>query len=330
MKNYNTNDKNVNFLSDMDKKGKERPWKDHKMRSLELSQSYSRLGLKNKFTRIAYCGSLLEFRKYTGSNLKLHNANFCKVRLCPMCAWRRSIRTYSQVSKVMNEVQGKYRFLFLTLTCKNVIDEDLNSQIDILFHAFNKLSERKPFKKSIKGWFRALEVTHNIDLDTYHPHFHIILVVSKSYFTDKAYYISQEKWTAIWKSCLKCSYTPIVDIRTFKSNNSMLLGKSIAETAKYTVKSNDYIVKDVEGKIDEEKTDRSVWYLDGALSRRRLIAYGGILKDIHKRLNLKNDDEEDLIHTSDEEEIREDLEYIILRYRWGIGYNNYIMLESDQ
>lgn len=143
----------------------------------------------------------------------------------------------------------EYRFIFLTLTCRNAEGEDLSSIIDNLFHAYKKLTERKVFKQSVKGWFRALEVTHNLDkksssFDTYHPHFHVILMVNKSYFTDKDYYLSQKKWTSLWKDCLKVDYTPVVDVRAFKTRSKISVSKSVAEAAKYTVKDNDYIVKD--------------------------------------------------------------------------------------
>ena len=55
-----------------------------------------------------------------------------------MCSWRRSLKIFGQVSQVMNKAldNEEYRFLFLTLTCKNVYGEDLSNQIDNLFYAF--------------------------------------------------------------------------------------------------------------------------------------------------------------------------------------------------
>lgn len=194
------------------------------------------------------------------------------------------------------------------------------------------MTKRKRFKQSIKGYFRALEVTHNLDytsnsFDTYHPHFHIILVVNKSYFDDKRYYISQNEWTEIWKSCLKVDYTPIVDVRRFKDTKGQGVSKSIAEVAKYTVKDKDFIVRDdVTMEIVETMTDDAVLILDKALAYRRLTSYGGILKDIHKKLNLDDPEDGDLVNT-DNEDLREDLDYIIERYRWNIGYRQYLKVD---
>ena len=80
----------LEILSDKDKNGKERPWRDNKLKTLELAESYKRLGMKKSY-RVAECGTYLEYKRFFEDNSrKLHQANFCKVRLCPMCSWRRS------------------------------------------------------------------------------------------------------------------------------------------------------------------------------------------------------------------------------------------------
>jgi len=299
-----------------------------------LAESYRRLGYDNKYYRVKDCGTFLEFRRYQDQSLKLNQANFCKVRLCPMCSWRRSLKIYGQVSKVMNEVV-KYEdleFIFLTLTTRNCEGQHLSKTIDNIFNAFNNMTKRVKYKKAIKGHFRALEVTHNLNInsdwfDTYHPHLHCILVVNKSYFTDTKSYITQEEWSTLWKDVLKVDYTPIVDVRRFKDRNGKGIEKSIAETAKYTVKSDDYIVRDdVTNEVIEHLTDDAVFILDKALAHRRLTAFGGILKEYHKKLNLDDAEYGDLVNT-DNEELREDLEYIIERYSWNIGYKQYLRVD---
>lgn len=321
-------------LKDLTKTGKERPWREKKLKTIELAESYFRLGDK-KYYRIRDCGSFLEYKKHieTGEK-KLNRANFCKVRLCPMCSWRRSLKIYGQASQVMDKAleEKSYRFLFLTLTCKNVYGEDLSNQINNLFYAFNKMSKRKIFKQAIKGWFRALEVTHNLDktsdnYDTYHPHFHMILMVNESYFTDPKYYITHEDWVKLWKSCMGVDYDPMVNIKAFKTGTKFETQKSISEVAKYSVKDDDIIIKNEDGQIDEELTDDAVFILDKALAHRRLVAFGGKLREIQQELKLDDMENGDLIHTNNEDELRDDLEYVIERYKWGVGYNQYVKLD---
>lgn len=270
-----------------------------------------------------------------------------------MCAWRRELKIFSQVSKVICSINTSvnYRYLFLTLTCRNISATELPAMLDLLFRAFKRMFERKVIKKAIKGWFRALEVTHDVNkkitkemyygckekhmnsrksyydnlgltvgddnpnYDMYHPHFHLILLVNKSYLNHD--YISQKKWTSLWKESLQCNYTPIVHIQPFKNSK----GKEVAEVSKYTVKDNDYLVKG-----DLELTDRTVVTLDTVLAHRRLIAFGGLFKDEHKRLNLSDIERDtDLIHIDEDREIISDeVVFVMERYKWNVGYSNYI------
>ena len=335
--NYNINDVKDKLLIDVNKDGKVTDWQGKKLKTIELAESYRRLGeeFKSKHYRVRDCGTFLEFKKFINHNsMKLNKANFCKVRLCPMCSWRRSLKIYGQVSKVMNEVSknNDYDYIFLTLTTRNCKANELSQSIDNIFNGFKKLTKRKRYKQSIKGHFRALEVTHNLNInsdwfDTYHPHLHCILVVNKSYFTDTKSYITQEEWATLWKNVLRVDYTPIVDVRRFKDRNGKGIEKSIAETAKYTVKSDDYIIHDdVTNEVIETLTDDAVFILDKALAHRRLTAFGGILKEYHKKLNLDDAEYGDLVNT-DNEELREDLEFIIERYSWNIGYKQYLRVE---
>ena len=312
---------------DINKNGKDNNWKERKESNLKLADSYKRLGFK-KYYRVVDCSTFLEFGVTKSSNLKLLKANFCKVRLCPMCAWRRSLKIFGQVSKVMDLVEKNYnyKYLFLTLTVKNCYGEDLKDTLDLMTYSFNKLSERKAFKQAVKGYFRSLEITYNKKDNTYHPHFHLILAVNESYFKDTRIYLTQNDWTNLWKESLKVDYTPVVDVRRVKSKNKDF-GKVIAETAKYTVKADDYLIKDEDGKIDEELTDNVVKTLDKALHRKRLVSFGFIFKEIHKMLKLDDTEDGSLENTDNEDELRDDLTDIILRYQWNIGIKNYKLVE---
>lgn len=321
--NNNTKKEKLQVFEDTNKRGKPIDWRGKKLDTNELSKSYARIGqfFKGKAERTGDCGDFLEFTKRKDDSLALTRANFCKVRLCPMCSWRRSLKLFGQVSRVMDhaEENHNFRYLFLTLTVKNCYEEDFKETLDNMTKAFNKMTRRKKFKSAIKGYFRALEVTYNPIDDSYHPHFHIIFAVSTTYFKDQ--YINQKEWGNLWKDCLNVDYDPIVDIRALKKNNK----KEVSEVAKYTVKSDDFLIKE-DGKINEEITDKVVKTLDLGLHRKRLVSFGFIFKDIHKKLNLDDAEQGDLVNT-DNEEIREDLTDTIIRVQWNIGFKNYFIRE---
>lgn len=374
--NYNMNEKRCqmqNFeigvvLTDKKSNGKERPWKEHKLESTSLGDSYGRLFIKtgfekylNRHHRCYGCGSYLEFRLVEDGLIKLKRANFCQIPLCPMCAWRRSLKLSANVGKAMKalEVDG-YRFIFLTLTVESVTGKEVLNTMDKLCQAFNRLSKYKMFKDSVKGWFRALEVTHdtkrkitktiykerkeyydnrnlkigdvNPNFDTYHPHFHVMLAVNKSYFKKKSEYITHEKWVNMWQKALKVEYTPIVNVKAVKDGN----GGSAREVAKYSVKSGDYLVgeRDEETKflvkVDEEMTDDVVAILTDALHKRRLVGWGGICDEKRKELDIEADVLAD-VNIDGGNDGKKDEQEIILIYRWfGVGFMNYKLTEIRQ
>ncbi|SES71510.1 protein rep [Anaerobranca gottschalkii] len=280
------------------------------MLTLQLADSYKRIGLKDKAFRVKYCSCELSFKvNYHTGERKLHSMKSCQVRLCSICNWRRSLKIFGQVSKVMDYAlqEQEYRFIFfLTITCKNIEGHELSRQIDNLFYAFKKLVLKAKVKKAVKGWFRAYRL-------------HIILMVNKSYFKKTDLYLSQEEWTSLWKDCLKVDYTPVVDVRAFKTGTKKQTAKSVAETVKYAVKDTDYLIEN-----NKDLTDKTVLELDGALANRRLIAFGGELRKIHKLLNLDDPEDGDLVNTDNEEELRDDVKYSIEVYNWYIGYKQYI------
>ena len=292
-----------------------------KMQNNDLYMSYKRLGWLKKADRLLDCGSDLEFRMPADGTgeAKLHFANFCKDRLCVMCSWRRSMKIFGQVSKIMDIIQNQYAFIFITLTVQNCSGENLKETINTLNTGFNLLSKTAQWKHAIKGCFKALEITHhpeylrNIE---YHPHFHLICAVNKSYFTSRDY-ISHSEMVSLWQKACKLDYAPSVDVRTVKTEKTnkeeISIKKAVCEVAKYTIKSSDIL------KGDFEEIDRTVKAFINGITGRRLCSFTGIFKETAKQLKLDDLNDGDLINT-DNEEVRQDVAYIIVKYRWQIGY----------
>ena len=67
---------------------------------------------------VKFCGTCLEFQPLDEEIKRLIKANFCRVPLCPMCQWRKSIRVFKDVSEVMRIISMRkvnYVPLFLGL-----------------------------------------------------------------------------------------------------------------------------------------------------------------------------------------------------------------------
>lgn len=220
-----------------------------------------------------------------------------------------------QTSRIVDEAikqEPKGRFFFLTLTVKNVEGEALNSTISQLTKSFDRLFRRAKVKKNLLGYLRSVEVTHNENDNTYHPHIHVLMMVRPSYFQSKKDYITQKEWSDMWSQSLKVSYKPMVDVRAVKEKGKGLRG-AVLETAKYPTKP---IKLDIENKqvVDD---------LYNGLYRKRQLGYGGLFKTIKKQLALDDVESGDLIHTSDDKEsISKGTEIVAI---WNASKQNYYL-----
>lgn len=328
-------------LKDRSSTGRERPWRTHKRTSRAIAASLWRIyqehpkknaWAKKRSDRIQQCSNYLQFGDYANTETgevtrRLVAAQFCRDRLCPMCAWRKSLVMFSQISQIMDWVSEREKVvpIFLTLTVKNCAGDDLEQTVDLLLKSWSRMmtsrGRRKPWQVS-RGWFRALEITYNAKTDEWHPHLHAIVLVEPDYFTDEGKYIDHDAWIAEWKWALGVDYDPSVDVRTVKGDRA----KAVAEVAKYTVKPGELLDLD-----DAEGTDRRVALLAQVLKGRRLTALGGIMKEAKAALKLEDVEQADLVLTDAEKaEMRGEVLVALIRFEWQIGQTNYICTEVQQ
>ncbi|WP_454311147.1 protein rep, partial [Staphylococcus epidermidis] len=222
------------------------------------------------------CNTFLSFvADKTLEKQKLYKSNLCKNRFCPVCAWRKARKDALGLSLMMQYIkqQENKEFIFLTLTTPNVISGELENEIKRYNNAFRKLIKRKKVGSVIKGYVRKLEITYNKKRDDYNPHFHVLIAVNKSYFTDKRYYISQKEWLELWRDVTGISEITQVQVQKIRQNNN----KELYEMAKYSGKDSDYL-------INQKVFDAFYKSLKG----KQVLVYSGLFKDAKKK--LKNGD----------------------------------------
>ena len=206
-----------------------------------------------------------------------------------------------QAQKVIGEVikeKPKARWLFLTLSTKNSIDgKHLDQSLKEMSKAFNKLKMYSKVKKNLIGFMRSTEVTVNKKDGSYNQHMHVLLCVENTYFKNKENYISQSEWVTLWQKALQVDYKPVANIKAIKPNKKgdKDIQAAIKETSKYSVKSSDYLTG------NHEKDAEIVNDLEQGLHKKRMLSYGGLLKQKHKILNLDDAEDGNLIKTSDDE-----------------------------
>ena len=321
-------------LEDRSRNGRVKPWRLHKQTTEKLGECYIILGWEAKAFNVQRCASHLEFQKCRideKHHAKLVDANFCRDRMCSQCQWRKSMRQFGVAVKVGHELRRRERaegksesqFIFLTLTIPNVPLEKLSDAIDGLFKGWDRLRKRREVGKVINGYHRALEISYNAQTNTFHPHIHAAIVVSPTYFAGHSY-IKRDRWLEMWQEAMRMPEITQVDVRKIRGKKGQdEITSGFAEACKYSLKYWASTLSKEEQKRIKTKAKAAgvdfgmeghIWLRESleesadvvgklslALHGRRLVQFGGVLRDIKRELKLKDAEEGgDLVNTSDE------------------------------
>lgn len=137
-----------------------------------LYKSKTTHNLTRKGQSVLECGTSLEFQHYFNAEdtRTLNSANFCKHKLCPMCAWRWHLKQSVIIQRAFDNL-GKQDFYHLVLTIPNIkfMTKDFLSKLREKAGLF-----MQKVAKSI-DYLISFEIT--IDSEgNYHPHYHILYI----------------------------------------------------------------------------------------------------------------------------------------------------------
>lgn len=318
-------------LVDYSATGKKRKWDLHKQNNLKLVELYKQAIKINpsvispkRLQDLADCASQLEYLQDAEGNKKLYKTYFCRVRLCPMCQWRRSLKLFSQVSKITDYINqqnnNQVRYLFITLTQKNCNGSELVQEINKINKSFSLLVDKtkrvqpaSKFKKMLLGYIKSTEVTYNPKTKTYHPHLHCIFAVQGEYF-NKANYINKNTWRSIWADLLKIDYLPQINVQAIKPARQQ---KAVAELAKYPAKVSSIL------NLPQTQAVQVIMDLTTLCYKRRFVAFGGIFKKTKALLKLQDVEAEnaDLVGASNLKEFNYVARAI---YKYNVKFGCYI------
>lgn len=297
-------------LSDLSSQDK--PWDKHRAFTDRVESFYrGSSGFQRQAERIHYCSELLEFglalQDDESLKLKLRSARFCRLRHCPVCQWRRSLMWKAKAYKILPrvvEALPTHRWLFVTLTQKNVPIKELRATLKHMNKSFQRLVQLKAFPAD--GWLRSTEVTKGRDGNA-HPHFHCLLLVPRSYFGKK--YIKQAEWVEMWRKCMRLDYNPVLDVQAVKQGSHP--SELVPELLKYVTKESDLVA------------DRE-WFLEltRQMHKMRAVATGGVLKQYLRELE---EEPEDLIGESDSPEAQDSGS---LYFGWKRDHKRYRLLSQ--
>ena len=186
--------------------------------------------------RIDDCGRVLTIaydREGDSYRRQVVEARLCRVRTCPICAWRRAEKLAADLGQAVQRLcqPGGLVPLMLTLTVRNCHVSHLRETLQAMLKGWSLLRRRKVFQSLVVHWTRSIEVTRgrqHIPGDT-HPHIHAIIMAHP----DEAAALLCADWSSLWQDVMGLSYRPVCHIMPLDVQSR------VVEALKYTVKPHD-------------------------------------------------------------------------------------------
>lgn len=281
-------------------------WNTNKTSSRETGKAYHVGGFEKLADRVSKCAAFLTFERSVNTSSgelfqRLKKVEFCKARFCAVCMWRRSMFWIARFKTALPEIEEAHpngRWLFLTLTVKNVHPDNLKETLKQMSKGWHRMTSRVSWPAL--GFIRSTEITRNKKTNEAHPHFHALLFVPAGYFAGKNYK-KKEWWANEWKTAMNLDYEPIVDIRTAKPKGDKTEAESVAvEVLKYSVKPSDL-----------NASPAWLCAITQQAKGARYLSTGGILKNA-----IKDDVSEEEMREIDPDKVKEESEEVLEEIRY--------------
>jgi plasmid rolling circle replication initiator protein Rep len=193
--------------------------------------------------------------------------------------------------------------------------------------AWNLTKQQRDIKPYMVGWARSVEITYNEDLKTFHPHYHCLIAWKNG--NNGSLLIN--KWL---QACNKYGLIAnikaqnVTPVQHLKNENGETVEvsqelpkeftKAILETFKYSIKTSDI----------ETMPLKAFKSLVEQYGGKRLIAYGGIIKDVARSKRALEDNINDDIEIESCKNCgSNELEQLI--YKWSFGTKAYERIGTD-
>lgn len=262
-------------------------WTEKKKRAKAMAEKLKSLGpkYKGRAARMQQCSEYIRLNVCENCGTShIEYAGLCRDRFCPVCIWRLSMRRFATMYQLVEGLRVAYPeapWQFVTLTAANCRPSELPEVLDEMYRAWNAITSTKKFKNKIAGWARSLEITYNSENNTIHPHFHILTMWHECTEEPDDYII--DRWL---KGVQRYATRKAQDAQTIgwkvdrNTEDDKVIG-AVIETYKYSVKDTE---------LDEMPLGTFRQVVE-AMGGRRLVAFGGVIKEYAKECELDRMDE---------------------------------------
>lgn len=275
-------------------------------------------------SRMTSCAEHLVFAQMidmqTGEvKLKLREAHFCRVRLCPVCQWRRALRWRAEFSGHVKKLDdqglldGK-RWMMITLTVRNCHVTELRKTLQSMSKAWTRLIKTVDRSFPVHGFVRAMEAGYAMNQYpalNVHPHYHALLLM------DKDFALGSWELLPLWQKAMRDESISQVEIHPIIPKGNEAAENSIHYAANEVLK---YSLKPLVA-LDAPVGWLSIYAQE--VIKLRFLGVGGLIKGAFSRKEGEESDN-DLIFTGEEKEALGDNEALKLNYRYHKEFNHYV------
>jgi plasmid rolling circle replication initiator protein Rep len=283
-----------------------------------------------KAQRMRNCAKILKIgtNKQTGKKIVLE-ANYCQIRLCPVCCYRKSriegFRAAKAVHKIITGHEEEYAILVLGFTTRNCSAENLKETIQMQQKGFKSLIHKNghggcgPLSDILLGYVRSSEVTTALHLMEqgmgYHPHIHALVIVPRWYKNkicenEETLEAEIKNLAELYQHACKLDYKPEVDIREIYNT----IEKAAKEVIKYALKPVDIQSVDILRTYERE------------LTNLRMTEYGGLMRDAYKNI-IEVEKTEKISKKEEIEMLKTNGDLLIELIQWNQGAKLYDLIE---
>lgn len=279
---------------------------DKTARNADLAVFYDRLfsdtddfAFYNRSKAIKVCCQWWDTEYYRLQQVKdIKRVNLCKDKFCFNCQSMLAIKRQSKYAPVLDTLYSEYAICHAVFTVPNVEGEELLPTLEKMYKKFKHLTRFLSGNAHIRGvdfeqygyggGLRALEVTQNALDRSFHPHFHVMLLLKKGITFERKHinhysfdgYELVRKFSdfeillqKVWYLLMNGETVTKEKLRDLSEGYSVILDPiqkgEYHEVFKYACKG---AFKD--GSIYDEETFRALYY---ALHSRRMIqGYGAL------------------------------------------------------
>jgi hypothetical protein len=134
--------------------------------------------------------------------------------------------------------------------------------------ALERMRYKRVVRRHVIASARTLEITRNHDTRTWHPHVHLLAMITEGEQLHLA-----RTWAQLWRDVMGLDYDPVVDVREVTDQGS------VYEVSKYVTKYSTLL-----GELSDREAAPIIAELSEAINKRQLHAWGGLWRQARKAL----------------------------------------------